>query len=171
MAYLSPITPGLDLTYTYSPIMPQGNTGVLQVNPGTLWDYLNQETDFSIFRHIVATARMEGILNDPSASFTLFLPSDKSLLEKYAMDVFRNIDQSTAEHIVKYSSLPREVPFKNISSSSCLRLNTKIRGQDLYSKTTEEGTVLNGKAKIIRPDYIVNNAILHITDDLCKPVF
>ncbi len=171
MAYLSPITPGLDLTYTYSPIMPQGNTGVIHANPGTLWDYLNQETDFSIFRHIVATARMEGLLNDPSADFTLFLPSDAALLEKYAMDVFRNIDQSSAEKIVNYSLLLRKVPYKNIESSSCLKLNTRIRGQDLYAKTDNNGTILNGKIKVIRPDYIVNNAIVHITNDMCKPVF
>ena len=170
MAYLSPVIPGLDLSYTYSPLRPLGNLGVTEPNPGTLWDFLNEHADFKIFRHIVETARMEGLFNDPSSTFTVFLPLDRELLQSYSMNVFKNIDQSTAMGIVNFSTLLQKVSIADIQNSSCLKMNTRLRGQDLYLKTTREGTSINGDVKILRPDVMVNNAIVHITSDLCKPV-
>ena len=170
MAYLSPVTPGLDLTYTYSPVLPQGNVGVTEPSPGTLWDFLNKEQDFQIFRHIVVTARMEGLFNDPMGDFTLFLPSDTELLRSYSMNTFKNIDQSTATGIVNFSTLLQKVGIASIQNSSCLKMNTRLRGQDLYLKTTAEGTFINGNNRILRPDIETNNATVHVTSDLCKPV-
>lgn len=170
MAYLSPFVPALDFSYTYDPVTPTGNMGVLHANEGTLWDYLNQDSRFKILRHMVATARMEGAFNDPTASFTIFAPDDDSLLKVYPMNVFRNIDQGEAQRILHFSTLPRKIKYATLSSSSCLQTNTMLRGQDLYLKTGREGTIVNGNCLITRPDFVVNNAIIHVTDNLCLPV-
>ena len=65
MAYFAPIIPSLDLTYLHDNISPLQNNSTLVPSPGTLWDYIVQNSDnLSFYKFLVVTAQMENLFND-----------------------------------------------------------------------------------------------------------
>ena len=170
MAYLSPFVAALDLRYQYSSIPPTGNQG-LQVNPGTLWDYLSRkENNVSVFRDIVLKSGLAQIYNDTQADVTVFVPLDDLLLQKRSLGSIQNMTKSEAVSIVMYSTLNRQIDSSLLKSSKCLRLDTRLRRERMNSSVTDDGTiVLDERVRVVRPDLITNNSKVHLTDDICVP--
>lgn len=171
MVSITPFLPGLDFSYKYNPIPLPGNVGLTKPCPGSLWAFLLQDNDFSIFRHLVVTAEMVNIFNDLQANFTVLVPSDSELLKKYQKEVFLNMGKSTSIETIKYNTLNRKITYKDLTSSDCMKINTLLRGHVLYSKVDRGHVVFNDVSYIIRPDVIVNNCLLHITNDICIPEY
>jgi hypothetical protein len=171
MAYFAPVIPGLNLTYTYDRIAPPGNSGGVPINPGSLLDYLHQADNHKVFLHLVRTAQMDQIFNDIQADVTVFVPDDKLLLKKFPENVFLNMEKHQARQTISYNCLPRLINYKELISSRAMKLDTRIRGQPIYTNYCDKVLILNNTSRVIRPDLIVANALIHITDAFVIPEF
>jgi len=171
MAYFSPVIPGLDLTYTYSKIAPPGNSQGVPINPGSLLDYLNEVDNHKVFLHLVRTAQMDQIFNEIQADVTVFVPDDKMLLQKFPMNTFLNMEKHQARQVISYNCLPRLIKYKELISSSSMKLDTRIRGQVIYTNYCNQRLMLNNTSTVVRADLIVANALIHVTDSFVIPEF
>jgi uncharacterized surface protein with fasciclin (FAS1) repeats len=173
MAYFAPVIPALDLTYTYTRVVPRGNSGGVPINPGSLWDYLNESPKHKIFRHLVSIAQLSEIFNDQQAEVTVFVPDDELLLKKFPRNVFINMEKHQARRMIEYNTLPRLINMKELLSSGSMKLNTRIRGQVIYTQVKgshENPTLfLNMTSRVVRPNLIVGNALIHVTDAFVVP--
>ena len=174
MAYLSPFIPGLDFTYQYTGIRPIHNNLPLEPSPGTLWDFLVQNKDeFRLYKFLVEMAEFTNRYNDVQLDNTVFIPTDKSILQVYNENMILNMGQNQAIKMLKYNSLNRKISIKELSSSESMKLKTRVRGQVIYTNS-EHGTIrligdVGQTVRIMRGDIIVNNALIHITDTFLLP--
>jgi len=174
MAYFSPVIPGLDFTYQYTGIRPIHNNLPIEPCPGTLWDFLVQnKEEFRLYKFLVEMAQLPQRYNDVQLDNTVFIPTDKSLLQVYDENMILNMEQHQAIKMLKYNSLNRKISMKELRSSESMKLKTRIRGQVVYTNS-EHGTIrligdVGAPVRIMRGDIIVNNALIHITDTFLLP--
>lgn len=172
MAYLSPIIPSLDLTYTYSAMPIVGNRDTFPANPGTLWDFLSSNKDrFGLFRHLVWKSGQAQFFNNTISNFTVFIPVDNLLREHMTEGQILNASEAEAWAIVNYSTLTRKIPLDVLKSSECLRVDTRQDYTRLNTSYDPETDVLllDKKARVVQGDLILNNGIVHLTDNLIMP--
>ncbi len=175
MAYLAPVIPGLDLTYQYEKIRPLHNNTSLEPCPGTLWDFLVQNTQhFSIYKFLVNKADLEYDFNGVEFDSTVFIPSDKSLAKLWNKNMFQNMEKHQAMRMIKYNSLPRQIRMKELTSSESMKLDTRIRGHLIYTNSDGKGLTMigeknGGPVNVVNGDIIVNNALVHLTDNFLLP--
>lgn len=160
-------------SFLWDPITPIGNAGNLPINEGSFWHYINDNEDkFSIYKHLVITAQLERLFNSIQTSMTFFVPLDSSLLSKHPENIYLNMDKNQALSILNYNTLPRVIDSKTIKSSQKLKLETRIRGQKMCSKIRGNTIFLNiNSVRVVNEDIIVNNGLVHWTDDFCIPEF
>lgn len=159
--------------FLWESICPIGNASILEINEGSLWHYLSENSDkFSIYKHLVIISQLDKIFNSIQTSFTFFIPLDSSLLSKHPENIYLNMDKNQALSIINYNTLPIVIDSKTIKSSKRLKLDTRIRGQKICSKINCNKIFLNiNSVKVVNEDIIVNNGIVHWTDDFCIPEF
>ncbi len=175
MAYFAPVIPGLDLTYQFEKIRPLHNNEPLKPCPGTLWDFLVQNAKiFSIYKFLVSKADLEYNFNGVEFDSTVFIPSDKSLEKLWNKNMFMNMEKHQAMRMIKYNTLPRQIRMKELTSSESMKIDTRIRGHLIY--TTSDGQNLSligekrgGPVNVVNGDIIVNNALVHLTDNFLLP--
>ena len=114
---------------------------------------------------------MDQIFNDIQADVTVFVPDDKLLLKKFPKNVFLNMEKHQARQIISYNCLYRLINYKELISSRAMKLDTRIRGQPIYTNYCDKVLILNNTSRVIRPDLIVANALIHITDAFVIPEF
>jgi len=174
MAYFSPVIPGLDLTYQYEEIRPIHNNLPLEPCPGTLWDFLIQNSKkFRLYKFLVEIAELTSRYNDIQLENTIFIPSDSTLLEIYHENMILNMEKHQALKILNYNSLSRQLSMKDLNSSESMKLDSRIRGQPIYTNSENGKVILIGEVgnpvKILKGDIIVNNALIHITNTFLLP--
>jgi uncharacterized surface protein with fasciclin (FAS1) repeats len=82
------------------------------------------------------------------------------------------MDKNQALSLLNYNTLPRVLDSKTIKSSQKMKLETRIRGQKICSKIKYNMILLNiNSVKVVNEDIIINNGIVHWTDDFCIPEF
>ena len=173
MAYLAPEIPALSITYNTGNIRPLGNNFPLVPSPGSLWDFLNQHEDFSIYKYLVIKAQLEPQFNESQANITVFVPSDKHMIKLYPMNTFKNMEKHQALRMINFNSLRNKITMKELLSSGSMKLDTRARGHPLYSESDGKTLSLMGDqgdfSKVIKGDIIVNNGIVHITNTFLLP--
>ena len=175
MAYLSPVIPGLDLSYKYEQIQPIHNKHIIEPCPGSLWDFLTQnKKEFGIFKFLVEQAELEYRFNEVELDITVFIPRDETILKKYNQNMFQNMDKHQALRMINYNSLQRKINMKELTSSESMKINTRIRGHLIYTNNPSGERLFligekNNPVVVIRGDIIVNNAVVHITDNFLLP--
>jgi len=175
MAYFAPVIPGLDLTYQFEKIRPLHNNEPLKPCPGTLWDFLVQNSkQFSIYKFLVSKADLEYDFNGIQFDSTVFVPSDTSLAKLWDMNVFMNMEKHQAMRMIKYNALSRKVKMRELTSSESMKLDTKIRGHLIYTNSDGKGLTMigeknGGPVNVVNGDIIVNNALVHLTDNFLLP--
>tara|TARA_Y100001980_G_C14529228_1_gene305020 strand:+ start:1086 stop:1640 length:555 start_codon:yes stop_codon:yes gene_type:complete len=175
MAYFAPVIPGLDLTYQFEKIRPLHNNEPLKPCPGTLWDFLVQNAEiFSIYKFLVSKADLEYDFNGVEFDSTVFIPSDKSLEKLWNKNMFMNMEKHQAMRMIKYNSLPRQIRMKELTSSESMKIDTRIRGHLIYTNSDGKGLTMigeknGGPVNVVNGDIIVNNALVHLTDNFLLP--
>lgn len=173
MAYLAPVIPALDLTYLYDNISPLQNTRLLTPSPGTLWDYIVQNSDkLRLYKFLVVKAQMEHSFNDIQLEKTYLLCEDSDLLKSFSKTDILNSDKNTAMKIIQYNSFNRKINSREISSSISLSLNTNLRGHFIKSKSDTKIIFLGEKhnvSMVKKPDIILNNSIVFLCTSLLIP--
>ena len=110
-------------------------------------------------------AQLEELYNDPAADFTLLVPSDPFIPE----DVFVDMDQSLARHIVKTCTINRRIPAGLLRDNPVSIFVTADTPNKLQVSTIREITYINDFIKIMEPDVLCSNGILHLTTGIIWP--
>jgi len=170
MAYLSPIIPTLDLTYTYQSIPPRLNLDTPVSNSGTAWDFIcRKSNNLGLMRGLISKSGLAGMLNDTEASLTIFLPRDDQLLKHMTPGQILNMTKSEAYAIVNYSILTRRYNRDVLESSTCLRLITRRNTVRLNSSFSEGKLLLDQRVEVLSQGLLTNNATIYLTSGLLIP--
>lgn len=170
MASIGPYTQAYDMKQMYDfpdlrSTEEQKNTypeksimGILSCNP-----------DFSIFAHIVEIARFNKKLAEEQADFTIFVPSDHHLKQKYPKEFFENMDTILARQIVTFSIMNRKL-VKNVLQSSPMSIfPTLDRSNSMEISTINNVTMLPNCVKVIHWNHLASNGLIHVVDNLVMP--
>ncbi|AHL67512.1 fasciclin-like protein [Chloriridovirus anopheles1] len=167
------------------PNLPNLNTVSSLRTPHTLWEIVRK---YDSFREIVRIARMEDVLKDPQANFTVFVPLDlpwpREILQSCLGDEIAEKDVlglnfNTARTIVDSLIIPGVLSTTMMMQSGFVRYKTRDNVNMLTIETQHcvqfepetynkppFGVVLNGKARIFTPDIIASNGMVHVIGQL-----
>lgn len=151
--------------------------------PPTLFQIISK---YDSFRELVRIARMEDIFNDPQANFTIFAPSDlmfpRTTLKACIGDKIEEkevlaINFELARTMVNSVILPTILSTTMMMQSTYTVYKTRDKINTLTVTTPHcvqfepqtynkppFGIVLNGKSRIVVPDIIASNGIVHTID-------
>lgn len=167
MVSIGPYIQSHDYTHMFD--IPDYRKPLTQFNTraGSIMGLLQHNKDFSKFKFLVELANMEGILDDPQANCTVFVPSDVYLKDKYSDSLFVNMDRGTAKKIVQYSIIDRRIGYELLSASPAIYYFTRLKATPkLLCETVNGQTKLNGCAVIVKPNVPLNNGLIHVVDNL-----
>src|SRR3990167_6465037 len=85
-----------------------GRKPELCVKENTIYDYIRNSPDFTLFKKIVERAGMMGQLNESQADFTILIPTD-SYLRNIPKEYFEKMDDGLARQILASSSINRKI--------------------------------------------------------------
>ena len=152
----------------------------------TLWDIIKR---YDNFKKIVQIALMKDILLDPQAKLTVFIPTDllmPSTILKACVDIptvppreksILDINFETARTIVNSLIIPSVLTTTMMIQSAFSRYKTRNAINTLIVETphcvqfephtfnkSPFGLILNGKSRILTPDILTSNGVVHTLD-------
>lgn len=136
--------------------------------PHSLMGIINSHPEFQKFNHMVIIAKLDHILNEPQANFTLFVPSDTSI-DGLGNEIFLNMDDGTARHIVMSSMLDYKIPSEILESSPASYFITKDPPNRLFIGNISGKTFINDDINVIHKNILASNGIIHVIDKLIWP--
>jgi uncharacterized surface protein with fasciclin (FAS1) repeats len=152
-------------------------------SPPTIWKVISK---YDSFRELVRIARMEDIFNDPQAKMTIFVPTElvfpRTTLKSCVGDRIEekeilSINFELARTMVNSVIIPSILSTTMMIQSAFTRYKTR----DLINTLTIEtphcvqfesntynkppfGILINGKSRILIPDILTSNGIVHTID-------
>lgn len=168
MVSIGPNSQSYNFTHMFSIPDLRGHLPKQEECPNSLMSIISNHKDFSKFRYMVKLAKLEGILNDKQADFTLFIPSDRAI-SGLGDNVFINMDDATARHIIKTSMLDRKITSELLSDSPASYFITKDQPNRLFITNISGRTYINNDINIIHKDMLASNGIIHVIDKLIWP--
>ena len=169
MTSCGPNTQCYNFTHMFDIQDRRGKYPIKTACPNSILDIIQKHSDFSKFLYMVKLARLEHILNNIQADFTVFIPSDYFLKTKVNDNIFVNMDPNTAFHIVKSSMLNNRIPSEILDDSPAAFYYTADENNRIFISNISGQTYLNNDIKIIKKDILAVNGIIHITDGLFHP--
>jgi hypothetical protein len=139
----------------------------------SVYGYLCENPDFTIFKHLLITANLEKKADHPQFNCTLFICDDKTLLSKYGEKFFMNMDRNTALTLVQFHMFNRSIGMKTLlSKKGCIIQTKRIESQmsvDILDEKGKQKIHLNQQAYIISDEIKRNNGMIYIIDNLLFP--
>jgi len=134
----------------------------------SLMGIISRSTNFSKFKHMVLTAGLDAVLNDPQANFTMFVPDDRAI-QGLGDGIFLNMDDATARHVVKASMLDRRITSDILESSRAAYYITKDPPNRLFITNIKGKTCVSNDVHIVQKDVQATNGVIHVVDKLLWP--
>lgn len=133
----------------------------------TIMDFL-MNPNFSFFRHLVITSKMDIQMSQEQFSSTVFVCDDNTLRKRYGEDFFMNLDRNNALNILNFHILPRVIGYKSLLQNKISKLDTKNPRSEIVF-INKNGTIkLNGNVLLLE-EIKKTNGIVYIIDDLLLP--
>lgn len=151
--------------------------------PPTIWKIISK---YDSFRELVRIARMEDIFDDPQANMTVFVPTDllfpRTTLracvgEKIEEKEILSINFEMARKMVNSIIIPSVLSTTMMMQSAFTRYKTRDTVNTLTIATPHcvqfesqtynrppFGIVINGKSRIMTPDILASNGMVHTID-------
>lgn len=168
MVSIGPYSESMNFRHMFDMPDLRGHLPVKVACPNSLTSIVNEHPDFSKFRYMLNLAKLENLYSDPQANFTIFVPSDNAL-KHVDKNVFLNMDDGTARHIIKSSTLKRRIPSSVLSDSPASWLHTQDPPNRLFVTNMNGRIYLNNNINIIHKDMPASNGIIHVIDNLIWP--
>jgi hypothetical protein len=131
----------------------------------TLSGVIENQTDFSIFYKILRKSSYYRKFSDPNSNYTLLVPSDKEILNRYPSGYFSEIHKGIANRIIEQSTMKTQVDQHLIQRYPIITISTLDRSNSIRFVTDNDVTCL-GKIKIIHFNHLCNNGLIHVIDDV-----
>ena len=175
-AYCGPYSQSNDFTHMYDIRDLRGCLPIKKTCSTSLSGLVQNHPDFSHYRSMLKTSKLEGILDSPQANFTLFIPSDDALKKAYPKGI-GYIDITVARHIIKSTMLDSKIISDVLVDSPASYYITKDSPNRLYVSNIGGRTYLSNCAEncggqsvsIIHKDMYADNGIIHVVDGLLIP--
>jgi uncharacterized surface protein with fasciclin (FAS1) repeats len=168
MVSINPATQTYDFRhmYNFSDIRSKPAKVVYPTN--SLMDVIDSNPDFTIFSKIVKKTKYDIKLSSKQANFTLFVPSDFYLKQKYTQRFLDNIDVGLANQILNFSMMNRILD-KNLLQSSPTSLYPAIDRSLITISTVSDITMLENGITVIHWNQPATNGIIHVIDNILMP--
>jgi len=171
MTSLTPTTMSLDNSHMYSfTDLRKCIKGPKQYCKGSIMDIINSNADFSKFAYIIKLARLDNVLNDIQANFTIFVPSNR-MINDISEGVFTNLDISSARQIVLTSIIKYRIPSSLLSDSPASYFITMNPVEKLFITNMNNIIYINNCISVVHTDIEATNGLIHIVDKLIWPHF
>lgn len=170
MVSIGPYTQAYDMKHMYDFVDLRGKRKPCDYNTNTLMGIIGNNPDFTIFTKIVKKAGYTGKLSDKQADFTIFVPSDSELKNKYSQQFLDNIDDGLSRQILAFSMMNRKIDQQLLQSSPVSIFPTLDRSSSMYVNTVSDITMLPNCTKVIHWNHPAENGIVHVIDNLLVPV-
>jgi uncharacterized surface protein with fasciclin (FAS1) repeats len=136
----------------------------------SLMGVIDANKDLSIFSQLIKKANYENKLSSSQADFTVFVPSDASLIKKYSKKYLDELDRGTATQIINHSIMNRKLDQKLLQSSPVGKYPTISRSNSLEISTLCNETMIDGCIKVLHFNQPASNGIIHVVSDfVIKP--
>jgi hypothetical protein len=124
----------------------RGSLPIPIVHPGTLMYELKTVPEFATFAALVEHTSLVGILNDPQASFTLFVPVNGGIPPEWLTANSYDIRRCVMRHM-----LEKPLPPQVLRGSRCMMLDTRVTGHQLLSEyqPAADVVVLDGTSHVV----------------------
>ena len=134
-----------------------------KVNDGTILDFLVKNKDTTMFYNLVIQGNFDELLNSKQANYTMFIPSDTAIFQRYGENIFEKFDTGDARAYIKASTLDSKITSELLDKYSYLYTIDKITRLNIWKGPG--GIIVNENANVIRPDILATNGVIHIIDD------
>jgi len=171
MVSIGPYTQAYDMKHMYNFVdLRKKKTDRCVQDKNTLMGIITGNPDFTIFAKIVDKAKYGGKLSQPQANYTVFVPSDAELKQKYSKQFIDNMDDGMAKQIMAFSIMNRKIDQYLLQSSPVSIFPTIDRSNSMYINTVNNITHLSNNTKVIHWNQPADNGIIHVIDNLLIPV-
>lgn len=170
MTSAGPSTQPTNFTHMFNMMDLRGvpkNT-VQRMYPNSLMSIIDKHPDMRKYKYMVNLSGLGTILSEYQANITIFVPSD-NMIRNLGDEIFINMDQAVAKHIIKSTMINRKIPSELLESSKYIQFITKDHPNKLYVTNENGETFLNNGVKVIHKDIIASNGIIHVIDNLIIP--
>ncbi|MEM6299199.1 MAG: fasciclin domain-containing protein [Bacteroidota bacterium] len=150
------------------------NTPSPEPNTNTIVDIATSNDDFSTLVAALDKAGLVGVLEDQSAAYTVFAPSNAAFDALFADLGVSGLDELSAETltpILLYHVLGFEAGSADVPNDAYLHTLATAQGDNpvsLYTQTTA-GVVINGTVNVITADLEADNGVVHVIDEVLLP--
>jgi len=146
---------------------------VEKYNKNSVYGHLCSDPTFKIMVHLVKTANLDKVMDNPQFNMTLFACKDQDLLEKYGEKFFMSLDRSSALSIVNYNMMNRMIKKSTLlECDGCLVQTRKEESQvgiNVFLIGGDKNVIINGNTMILSPEIVKSNGLLYLTDNLLIP--
>lgn len=168
MVSIGPYSQSMNFTSMFDPSDLRGHLPKETVCPNSIADIVNTHSDFSKFRYLLKLSKLEGLYGAAQANCTLFVPSDDAL-KHIDNNAFLNMDDATARHIVRTSTLDRRITSDILADSPAAWFHTRDKPNRLWVTNISGRTYINNCVNVIHKDMAAVNGIIHVVDNLIWP--
>lgn len=133
---------------------------------GNIVEVASGNDTFSILVQAVEAAGLGDTLSDPSASYTVFAPTDEAfsqLPEGTLEYLLKPENQEVLQRVLSYHVLPQEVTSSEISSGEVETLDG-----GLIIEVDEDRVIVNN-ASVVTPDIEASNGVIHAVNRVLLP--
>lgn len=169
MTSIIPVINATDMKhmYDFSDIKPEKPTKYC-VNESSIMGVLLKGC-YSKFVQIIITSKLNFLLDDIQANFTIFAAPDK-FIQHIPNDFIHNMDVGTARQIILNSLIDRRINGDTIKFSPAGQYRTRFSNSKLYITTLRNKTIINNNTRVINFDIQANNGLIHNVDNLLIPI-
>ena len=133
------------------------------IKKGTLFEALSKVDDFSMFFNLAILGNFDDILNSYQSNFTLFVPSDTIILNKYGRNIFEGFDIGDARNYLKASIVGNKITSELLENGTHLYTIDKITRLNIMRK---DGSIqINGDINVVYNDILCRNGVIHVIDN------
>jgi hypothetical protein len=137
----------------------------LKLNQKSISGILKNHPDTQRFSSILKISGLEELYDDQQANFTVLVTIDKHIPQ----DIFVNIDDSIARHIIKTVTMNRRIPGELLKDNPASIFITNDPPNKLFITNIDETTYINDYVKIIESNIMASNGIIHLTNGIIWP--
>ena len=151
--------------YQCDPHIP-GMVGTITVNSNSIYDIVAGSNDHTTLKAALDACSLDGVLSGPGP-FTLFAPTDAAfnlLPPGTVTSLLNNIPQLT--DILKHHVVGDSVMSGALSNGQIVMT---LLGTDVTITINSSGDVFVDNAQVIIADYVADNGVVHVIDNVLMP--
>lgn len=170
MTSMQPYTPRFDNTHMWNIRDLRGCYPIVKYRKDSIMCRIHSNPDLSKFEYLIKLAKLEGLMDDPQANITVFVPSNKAI-EPLGDNWAVNADIGWAFNLVRTSTVNRRITSELLGNSPAFYLYTRDDPNRLFITNINNQTKINNNVCILQPDIQCTNGLIHIVDKLILPTW